>query len=233
MRAAAPADVKIVWIAQYYQTSNIERQAELDECIKANSTASFVHRTILLCEGSAPSYILPSNVELVMVDKRISFGDVFDHVDMCGLDSEWIVVFSNTDIFLDKSLVPVCMNLRLKDVVCLTRHEFGIGLSMTNLPETTQDTWIFSAIICRTPPKKTRQISLGILGCDVAFAAVMESNGYNIWNPCINTYTYHNHASNERSYDHSQRIDRPYAFPRECTQEQFFLRIPRRLVVDR
>lgn len=233
MRAPEPEDIKIIWVAQYYQTSSAERQAELDACIKANSNASFVDRAILLCEGAEPGYFLPNKVETVLVQERLSFGEVFDCIGLLDFGSEWIVVLSNTDIFLDKSLVPICSSLRLNDIVCLSRHEFGIGLSMANIPETSQDTWIFSASICRNLSSKTRHIPLGIPRCDVAFAAEMVSNGYNVWNPCINTHTYHNHATNERSYVNTQHVDKPYAYPRECTKEQFFLRIPRRCVVDR
>jgi hypothetical protein len=159
---------------------------------------------------------------MIPIATKLSFNHVIQWIVDADIDDTAIIILSNSDILISASLLRFISNLRIKDCFCLTRHEPYYGLCKHYLPEIHQDTWIAYA----GQLKKLlgmRFISLGIPGCDVAFAAEAQRIGLNLWNPCINLYTYHLHSSEFRSYNPLERISPPYVIVPECTKEEYLL----------
>jgi hypothetical protein len=74
-----------------------------------------------------------------------------------------------------------------------------------------QDSWIFHTnYIPSSKELVTMDFSMGVPGCDNKLIYLLKVFGYQIYNDPHHIRTYHNHASNIRTYDNGSRLSQPY-----------------------
>jgi hypothetical protein len=172
-------------IVQYFNCAdNAERQDEFDYCVKSNLQNASVCKVHCLIE---PDTVIPewlsSNPKYVefKVLTRLTYKTAVDYANRYC--SGQICAISNLDIFLDHNsqwnTLPGLFDMSI--VMCLARHEFdGISSStkdknLQNLAyAASQDCWMFQAPLF----VKDCDFTIGLLGCDNAFAHRLRASGY-------------------------------------------------------
>lgn len=171
--------------------------------------------------GSAP---LPSpRVELRALGARcprLTFGLAFSHMDR----SDTVYVLANSDICVPEESVPPMVRwvgeATLRTSLCLTRWEAGIdergnvtrATGMRKRTSACQDCWVVRGGGClnRSVAEVTKQIALGIPGCDNRVAYELNRVGRTA-NPSKSIKTLHVHRSAHRTYtQHTTKIPKPY-----------------------
>jgi hypothetical protein len=146
----------------------------------------------------------------------MKYSDAFNLVSSENLKG--YIIIANSDIFFDNSIENLYVSNAAveRKVYCLLRFEytnsdkakcniFGNGTSCS------QDTWIFHTNYNILPHhNKLFNFQLGILGCDNHITYLFCALGFKIYNEPFLIKTYHNHASNFRTYDNATRIPGHY-----------------------
>ena len=221
------AKSKLVWISQYYNSGDQERQAEIDETMLANTRQPWVEKIVLFTNTESPS-LVGEKIEIIKITERLHFREILVYISRQKRDCENVYCITNSDIILTDDIIKIVPRILQKQLIALTRWEIGKRFSYEFLPEITQDTWIIRDADFSDVAKLMDCIPLGIPGCDNRFSRIMHDAGFIIWNPCLNVKTFHNHRSGRRSYTIDSRVQGDYFFPLECSKEQFFLQIKRR-----
>jgi hypothetical protein len=221
---------KLIWITQYYNAKDHERQVEIDETLLLNARNPWIEKIILFTNALPPT-LARDEIELINSSERLHFGEILAYISRQRRNSENVYCITNSDIVLTDDILNIIPHLMQRQLIALTRWEPDNGLSYRFLPEIMQDTWILRDADLSDIVKSMGYIPLGVPGCDNRFSRVMHDSGFIIWNPCLNIKTFHNHKSEKRTYTINSRINGAYMFPLECTKEEFFLKIKRRFII--
>jgi hypothetical protein len=195
---------------------------------------------IIFCEGQIPD-VTSDKVSFVSISERLTFKTVLSWVKDQAQLNDSAIVLTNSDIYLTDDVFELTKFLHVNDLIALTRYEsleknhpFRLDNPYPGQPSDSQDTWIFRSD-CNLKDLRTMaaDIPLGIPGCENAFCAEVVRLGFDVFNPCLNVMTIHNHDSDVRSYVEKDRIPKPYGFPLACCKEEFFLRSKKRLPIIR
>ena len=107
-----PENKRVVFITQYHFCGNLDRDAEILECINRNINNPIIDKVILFTENLSKEDVevkinLNSKTTLINLDYRISFSSVFKYIhqepNLHG-DSSNIYLLSNSDCYFDESL---------------------------------------------------------------------------------------------------------------------------------
>lgn len=219
----------IYLICQFFIHSNKERYEEIKYCLKKNIELGLFSKIILLNERIYTKEELGLNdnemkhVKQVNIVERLKYNHIFRKVREFNL--EGYIVFCNSDIFFDKSILNLrksCLSQQ-KSFYTLLRFEYKnekkLGYcklfinSKTKQPRNdSQDTWIFhtSQFQYNKQLMKELDFQLGMPGCDNKITFVLAKNGYTCYNEPWNVKTYHFHTTNIRNYKPTQRVSPPY-----------------------
>lgn len=200
-----------VLITEYFHFSVDERRKEVIGCIKNNIDSGLFDKVIVLSEkDECPC------VETILTGERLSYKYTFEYANKHLKNNDQVFV-ANSDILFDKTIKKVTLDD--KTALTLTRWELNPERLHENMVAS-QDVWGFQVPI-RVPPKSN--FYFGIYGCDNYIAALLENEGYTLWNPCLSIKTYHIHSSEVRTYEvKPMKPFYNYAFPDPSTIEEEF-----------
>jgi hypothetical protein len=200
---------KIIWIAQFFISTNEERRKEIENVIRENCANPEIDEIHLLNEEYYDLPILNhSKIRQINLGKRMSYYDAFFYSQE-NLEPNNIKILSNNDItFNEQDLRCLRFKLLENKVLCLTRYEYEnnkcdikktrlFSYNLNTWESASQDTWIYKQII----PSVDMDIQLGTWACDNRIAYILKENKYQILNNSLSIRTYHHHFSNYRTYN--------------------------------
>ena len=196
-------------IQQYYEPANAHRSKEIKHCLEMNLLNPCIDKVILLNEKR---YSLPKSPKIseVILGHRLKYSDMIKYIKEHG---QGLVVFSNSDIYLDKSWNQL-WSIKMEDTfLSLLRYETQPegGLKLFGPRPDSQDTWVVhsDSIKSRTWDYSTLNFEFGRAGCDNAINVEMLKKKFVVANPCLSLQTIHCHGSEYRTYNPHDVVDKP------------------------
>ena len=207
---------QLVLIQQYYVDPKPKRAKELYKCLMKNLECPFVDKIILCMENiNAPLPPDPFKKLLkIPMKTRITYGACIDVIKK-HVDPATIVVFANTDIYLDETWRSM-WSTDLNDIfIALLRWDEPVNGSteakMFGPRSDSQDTWALysNSVFSRIWDMKALDIPFGKSGCDNAILVEFLRQKFKVVNPAMSLRTIHVHQSEVRNYIKSELVDRP------------------------
>lgn len=201
---------------EYYKSENIERDKEIYFCINKNINNIFINRIYLFVEKKYEDYAknsfnLNSKIVIIISAERVNIDEVIQYINNISND-ESINIISNSDIFFNHTLSKVKKNISPNTCFALSRWEIKVNklrFKIISLAEGySQDSWMFKGKINL---KNKFQYYLGTLGVDNAFAYIIQTSGYEIYNISKSIRAFHYHSSNIRNTP-KIKVKPPYLF---------------------
>lgn len=187
----------------FYQDKHIDRQKELEYCLRANLDVPELKRIYLFVEEKDLQYtkeiIKNSNkVTLLKVSSRPLYNDYFNYSKNNPDD---INIVSNTDIIMSSKSLKTLKKWNWKDYcLALSRWDLREDLIEKNAIHynhaDSQDTWMVKGSFPNIPEAN---FTLGKKGCDNRIAFLLNIN-YTVINASRQIKTYHYHNSQIRNY---------------------------------
>ena len=203
-------------IQQYYVDPKPKRAKELYKCLVKNLECPLVDK-IILCMENINAPLPPDPLKKLLkipMKTRITYAACIEVIKK-HVDPATIVVFANTDIYLDETWRSM-WSVDLNDVfVGLLRwEEPADGNSQAKMfgPRSdSQDTWALysNSVFSRIWDLKALDIPFGKSGCDNAILVEFLRQKFKIVNPALSLRTLHVHHSEIRNYVKSELVDRP------------------------
>jgi hypothetical protein len=198
----------MILLTFYYNTQNLERQKEINECLINNTKNNLIKKIFLFNDKYYDlDFINDNNKKIIQVILepvllgRYSFKQLIFFSNIY-LDNE-VCILANSDIFFDNSL-NYLLNYNFKNkFMVLTRYEFDTK-NMHIGGKSSQDTWIYNSPY--TGNLDELDFCFGIPGCDNSFTYLIYKNNYIIYNPSLTIKSWHIHKSNIRTYTNKNRI---------------------------
>ena len=206
----------LVLIQQYYVPPQAKRAKELYKCLVKNIECPFVDRIILCMEDlKVPLPPDPSGkITKILMKNRMTYKGCIEVIQK-HVPRGHIVVFANTDIYLDDSWHSV-WSIKLQDVfmALLRWDESSVAGEQPKLfgPRSdSQDTWVIhsDSVLSRTWDMNALDIPFGKSGCDNAILVEFLRQKFIVTNPAMSLRTIHVHQSEIRNYVKSDLVDRP------------------------
>lgn len=203
----------IYLIQQYFVPDKAARGREIRKALDENLACPYVDHVVLLNEKR---HVLPhdsAKLEEVVIGHRLTYLDVFKYIKT-AVPKNALVVFSNSDIYVDSTLRNLYSLDMTKCFISLLRYDVDpTSLAPPKLfgprPDS-QDTWIVAAAsVDFEPTEADFGFSFGVSGCDNAINVSMLRRKFSVVNPALTIKTYHLHASNIRTYVASDVVDKP------------------------
>lgn len=204
----------LIFITQYYTPDKAARRKEIDICLARNIANRLIDKIVLLNESENvhPPAVAP-NLTVKSIGRRLNFADIIRWIyDEAPAGS--IVVFANSDIYLDASwrnLWAVDMRDRFLSLLRWDDGPAGEAPRLFGPRADSQDTWVVAA-----DSVKSRQwnwaaldIPFGKGGCDNAINVEMLRQKFLVANPALTFVTHHVHQSGYRTYNPHDIVDRP------------------------
>ena len=210
---------RLWWVTQYYSPAgpnNQGRQKELRQCLERNLASNLIDRVVLLNEKKEA---LPSRPDLEerIIGKRLSYADVIEAASTFPLDV--VVAFANADICIDDPSWRSLWSVNLENkFLALLRYDVPASGDTSKATifgprADSQDTWVIRVADIRDRSAatiaKTLHFNFGRMGCDNAVALEMLKHRFTVINPCLSMKTWHFHASEVRTYNKQDIVDRP------------------------
>ena len=191
---------RIHFLVNYYNSSDEERQKELDECLWANIGLRDIYKVHILVDEDTkvPDFTNVSKVEVVRVDTdRMTYQGFFNYINE-NIGKLSIAVIANADIKCNHSIAKFRKFVTHKQAVALRRWElFEKDWKLIPI-NSSQDLWALQTPI-NSDFEESADFGLGIPGCDNRIAHIL-SQHYTLINPANKIITKHIHKSHERSY---------------------------------
>lgn len=197
---------KLILVFQYFLVNtadimyNIERQKEIDACLRKNAENPYIDEIHMLNEEIYALGFLPESlskkVKQIDIGKRLTYHDVFQYYS-ANLANQ-ICILANADIFTDESL-ELLQHIRFgKHVIALNRYEYekegsihfvcGLQQDRSDCPYNTpyspsrwnQDAWIWKSPDISIP---NSDFQIGRVGCDNHIAYQLYTHGWKVYNP--------------------------------------------------
>lgn len=210
--------MKRIFVTQWFDCKNSERNKELVECMNHNLSLPF-DEVIIFNDNLSPQFFGEKIANFEM-SGRLTYRDFLKIVsDPKNYGS--MIVFSNTDIKLDDKLFTIDDILQNKMLFCLSRYEADGKLA--DNPYWTQDTWIVMAQAIPNSILYNSDIPIGTPGCELRFAEIMFNAGFSVFNPCLDLKNFHVH-SNPVAHRNEDRNYGAYLFTPACTLDDVKVR---------
>ena len=197
-----------VWlIQQYYQAPKKERAKELDYVLEKNVNNPYIDKIVLLNE-KIYDHLSSTKIQQVVIGKRLTYYDVLTYIKN-EVPKDTIVVFSNSDIYLDNTLRQLYSLDLDKKFLALLRYDMPDDVLFGPRADS-QDTWIlWSSSVDFDVTQEEFGFNFGVPGCDNAITVAMLKKKFTVSNPALSIKTYHVHSSNIRNYVASDVLDKP------------------------
>ena len=205
---------RLVLVFQYFQPQWQNRQDEINYCVKKNLNCPFISNWIIFSENvSSLNHLINGqqnldSIEVLPLQRRLEYLDFLT----LAKDPNAVYILINSDIEL-VSGIHHFQKVRKKELWALSRWEGDSGPRM--LGRESQDTWAVRGdnYLSCIPNLDDFKISLGLPGCENAFAGRLHQLGWKVKNFCYDIKTRHHHKTGLRSYSEFQRLPRPYYLP--------------------
>lgn len=189
-----------------YEEKDPKRSEELYTCLINNYNSKCFDNIFILSEGSYMPALnnMTNNIFVLPCSIRPTFRTFFEVINNTTQNDD-INVIANSDIYFEDFPITPQYN----ECLALTRYEVKKNgpITFVNRKDCT-DVWVFRN---RIKIPLYSDFWLGIPGCDNRINHELLSVGYKMLNPSLTFKTFHLHEG-EKSYDGSQKINRPYHF---------------------
>lgn len=212
---SSPPPEPLVLIQQYYVPTQSKRAKELYKCLVKNLECKYVDKIILCME--TPNAKLPSDpngkIIKVPMKSRMTYKACIELIQS-NVAPGHIVVFANTDIYLESSWRSV-WSIDLHDtLLALLRWDEGEPGNEPTIfgPRSdSQDSWVIhsDSVLSRSWDLDAFNIPFGKSGCDNAVLIPFLKHKFKISNPAMSLRTIHVHQSEIRTYVKSDLVDKP------------------------
>lgn len=202
----------LVLIQQFYKSPSKARNKELQKCLRKNLENEYVDEILLFTEGNQLDIPVDKKIKQIPMKTRLSYANCIDAIQRV-IGAGKLVVFANADIYLDNSWEAL-WSVEMKDVfLALLRWEEGIDGKEPSLfgpRNDSQDTWVIhsDSVLNKQWNLDAFNIPFGKAGCDNAILVEFLRNKFKIINPAMSLRTIHVHASDVRSYEKTDIVDR-------------------------
>ena len=178
---------KIYLILQFYIPNNKIRYTELKTCLNLNVKNKYIHKIILLNERIYSNKelgfdISQNKIEQINIGSRLQFSDIFRYVNDNNIDG--YIIFSNSDIFFDKSIYNIYkLQFKTKRIcLCQLRTEIKTnGIKADRFAQHSQDVWIYHSNN-KIHTLNDFNFNFGVFGCDNNIAYYLNKNGFKLYN---------------------------------------------------
>lgn len=216
---------ELVLINQFFRCkANALRTVEIEKVLRFNVANTHFSKYICLTESKEDrEYVLellkplPSHVEVINFNKRISFNDIFLLATIRADLHERVWILGNADIYFDET-VTYLGRLTEAEAAVITRHNVKQdgSIVLEQYPFCTQDVWSFVA----PPPgyllTEQSKVLQGNWGCENRIAYEIATAGLAVYNPCVQVRCLHLHLVEENTRpDGSCRVYGNYLYVRE------------------
>lgn len=169
---------------QVYECGDIERQKELDACLKINKERKHIY-------------------EVIEIKERLTYAQIFQM-----LCPNSINIIANSDIYFDETIL-FARFINENNCYALSRWDYmGDKMAVLFNRKDSQDAWIFNG----KPKIVGGNFEQGKAGCDNRIAYDIRQSGYNVLNPSKTIHAIHLHLTNLRTYKATEKIPEPYHF---------------------
>lgn len=210
-------------ITQYYSPQTARRRKELAASLEKNVENPLIDKILLLNEGPVQ---LPKaagespKVTTEDIGHRPTYADVLRRIAAADVPAETIIAFANSDIILDADTWRPLWATDLKnqflallryEVAATTEQEFREAKIFGPRADS-QDTWVVQAGSVQSTDfgdYSAFEFPFGQAGCDNAITLEMFKKRFVVSNPALTLRTYHYHASQARTYDPTNIVDKP------------------------
>lgn len=219
LRSTVEKPQELWLVTQYYEPVKNKRKQEIDACLKKNTECSVVDRIVLLNE-KAMEQPLDGKIREQVIGKRLTYADVIRWIYE-EAPEDVLIAFANADIFLDDkswrmlwstdmTTKPKFLALLRWDVAGTTSADIEAA-KLFGPRADSQDTWVVSAKVVKSLKWDWSALNFpfGQGGCDNAITLEMFKQRFLVANPALTLRTYHYHASDVRTYDPRNIVDKP------------------------
>lgn len=204
-------------IQQYFRPQKARRAREIKRCLEENIKCPYIDRIFLLNEEDF-SADFPKGSESKILQKIIGKRLTYDAVIQTiyeDVPEGIIVVFSNSDIYLEES-TKLLWSIDLENkFLSLLRWDVaekeGEQPKLFGPRDDSQDTWILSSTSVKARKWHFADLAFpfGKNGCDNAINVEMLRQKFLIANPAYSLKTLHVHSSGVRNYNPEDIVDKP------------------------
>lgn len=202
---------KINLYVNYYKDNVIERNDEIEYCLKHNFDNNLIDQIFIISDCKRDGLFLsslPLKAHFIKIDKNNNLNKIFEIINK-NSNADDISILANLDITFDDTLNIVKDMFDTDACIALTRYDVGENEIKFHDRVDSQDAWIFYGKI-KNINKMYLSFSLGVRGCDNRLAYEL-SRQYKIFNPSLTIKTYHHHLSGIRNYtQESSAVPKPY-----------------------
>jgi hypothetical protein len=210
--------MKINLYSTYFISSNKKRQDELNFCLKKNLQNEYIDKINIFLDKNTKicnfynffenKYYnkYTNKLNFIRIEKIPTYKDWIEH----SQTNKLISVFSNADIYFDESINKMFQYLKKPNsIICLSRHEdLDSGKILHKNPHWSQDVWAINSNYLKNLNFISQiDISVGQCRCDNKFAYVMNTYGWDLYNPCSIIKCFHKHESRIINYNPIEPIN--------------------------
>ncbi len=219
LQTLPPSTPEPLWfLTQFYQSGKSRRQRELEKCLKKNIECEYIDGILLLTDSPMESPIKHNKVHVLNTGHRLQYADIIrviqDQTALIPNDAK--VCFANSDIYLDDTWQAL-WSIDLKNTfLSLLRYEESQDpneeAKIFGPRPDSQDTWVLRADDVRSRQWKLQDLAFefGRAGCDNAVNIEMLRHKFVVANPALTLKTYHVHASEYRTYNPNDVLDKQF-----------------------
>jgi len=201
-------------IQQFYKPEKAVRRREINRCLVENLACPYIDRIYLLNEDDFFDQYPEDPVGKIkqrVIGNRLTYANVLKAIKD-DVPADTIVMFSNSDIFLEKT-VRLLWSVNLEDkFLSLLRWDVDAnGKSAIFGPrDDSQDAWVVwsNSVKSRTWKWPDFDFPFGKNGCDNAINVEMLRQKFVISNPAYSIKVQHVHMSDVRTYNPLDIVDK-------------------------
>ena len=210
-------DKRVIYLSQYFRSSNPRRTVELEQVIQANLENPLIDRFIwwipLEYQNSTPAWL---SGDIVYMDGIPLFSTAISILQMrrevCAQTDGCLYIFTNTDIIVTpESVLQLCKRVNPGNLLALSRwqlHDLLDYSSATPINQAwSQDTWCWTGLLEITDAQK---FPVGRGGSDNRIAYELAKQR-EVINPAKSIRLYHWHpVSAPRAWHKQPKVPPPY-----------------------
>jgi hypothetical protein len=199
----------ICLICPYYRGATVERQREIETCLKRNSENEHIYRIDVFVDKIDELPVFESDKVCVRkFPEQMSFTQSFRFAQANCLED--ICIIANADIYFDHTLAKLYyVDLREK-LLALTSYndpaEHGFATFDVQSAPCSHDAWIFYGSLLQLH-RMDLDIPVGANGCTGRLTQEFLKSGYRVGNPCYDIIAHHLHNS-----EHPRKVRGPGPF---------------------
>ncbi len=204
--------MKLHLLIQMYQPASGPGLNRMLECLDRNLDLDFVGAVTVVCDRVDVPRQDP-RIRRLNTTTRASFADMLRIAAVTASDQVSHFAIANADIRLTPDIGVLMRRVTAAHTVAaISRHELDGSLCPN--PAWSQDVWLFKSHRPVAGLLDVCHYKLGIAGCENRFAMELFSQGYKLWNPCLDCRILH--VDPEPSTSYTERYRGAYLYLSPC-----------------